>query len=111
MSDITFVRRHDLPLANARALVQKIADDLGAEHHLKSEWHANTLRFERTGIHGQMHVAPSKVRLDVNLGFLFKPLKAALVHRIEQEFDKYIPESRVQNNAKKPARNAAHTVG
>jgi len=107
MSDITFVRRHDLPLATARALVQKIADDLAAEHHLKSEWHASTLRFERTGIHGQIHVAPSKVRLDVNLGFLFKPLKGALVHRIEREFDKYIPEPHPGNTAKKPSPKAA----
>lgn len=111
MSDITFVRRHNFSLPHARALVQKIADDLGAEHHLKSEWHANTLRFERPGIHGQMHVAASKVRLDVNLGFLFKPLKPALVRRIEREFDKYIPEPGAQNAAQKPVPKAVRTAG
>lgn len=108
MSDIVFTRGHRLALANARALVQKIADELAAEHHLKSEWHGNVLRFERTGVHGQMHVGESKVRLAVTLGFLFKPLKAALVGHIEREFDKYLPEPRVQAPAKKAARKAAH---
>jgi len=110
MSDIAFARRHNFSLPYARDLVQKIADDLAAEHHLKSEWEENTLRFERPGIHGQIHVAESKVRLEVELGFLFKPLKAALIRRIECEFDKYIPEPPVQTAAKKTARNRAHTA-
>lgn len=94
MSDIVFTRRHTLALKKARALAEKITDDLAAEHHLKSEWRGNTLHFERAGVHGEMHVNASKVRLDVSLGFLFRPLKAALVGHIEREFDKYLPEPR-----------------
>jgi len=107
MSDIVFIRRHNLAHEKARALAQKITDELAAEHHLKSEWHGNTLNFERTGVHGEMHVGESNVRLDVSLGFLFKPLKAALVGHIEREFDKYLPEPRTQKPAKKAARKAA----
>jgi len=104
MPDIVFVRHHALSLARARALVQKIADRLAAEHHLKSEWHGNMLRFERTGIHGDIHVAESKVHLEVNLGFLLKPLKGALLQEIERTFDKYLPEP----PAKKHAGKALH---
>jgi len=108
MSDIAFIRRHALSLPNARALVDKIADQLAAEHRLRSEWHGNTLRFERPGIQGQIHVAESKVRLDVTLGILLKPLKAAFVGHIERNFDKYLPEPRPETLAKKKAKKAGH---
>lgn len=101
MSDIIFTRRHTLAPAKARALAQKITDDLAAEHHLNREWHGNTMHFERTGVHGLMHVGESQVRLEVNLGFLFKPLKTVLAGHIEREFDKYLPEP------KKAARKAS----
>jgi len=110
MSDIAFIRRHALSVTGARALVEKIAGRLAAEHNLKSEWHGNTLRFERPGIHGQIHVAESKVRLDVTLGILLKPLKAAFVSHIERNFDKYLPEPRPETLAKKQARKSAHTA-
>jgi len=103
MSDIVFVRHHNLSVARARALVGKIADRLAAEHHLQSEWEGNTLRFERTGIHGQIHVDESRVQLEVSLGLLLKPLKAALLAEIERTFDKYLPEPQPRKAAPKAA--------
>jgi len=94
MSDIAFVRSHALPITKAKALVQKAADALAAEHDLNSEWHGNTLRFERTGVHGEIHVTDSKIRLDVNLGFLLKPFKSKFVGEIERNLDQYLPEPR-----------------
>jgi len=94
MSDIAFVRSHALPITKAKALVQKAADALAAEHNLNSEWHGNTLRFERTGVHGEIHVTDSKIHFDVHLGFLLKPFKSKLVGEIESNLDKYLPEPR-----------------
>jgi len=108
MSDIVFVRRHALSPARARALVQKIADRLAAEHHLKSEWEGDTLRFERTGIHGHIHVDESRVHLEVSLGLLLKPLKGALLEEVERTFDKYLPGPAAQTPQKTPARKATH---
>jgi len=104
MPDIVFTRHHALSLASARAVVQKIADKLGAEHRLRSEWDGNTLRFERTGIHGHIHVGESRAHLEVNLGFLLKPLKGSLLQEIARTFDKYMPET----HAKKHAGKAVH---
>jgi putative polyhydroxyalkanoate system protein len=102
MSDIAFVRRHTLPIAKAKTLVQKAADALAAELQLESEWHGNTVRFQRSGVNGKIHVTDSKIHLDVTLGFLLKPFKAKLVGEIERNLDKYLPEpetgsSRVRN--------------
>jgi len=102
MSDIVFIRNHVLPITKAKALVQKAADHLAAEHHLKNEWHGNTLRFQRSGVNGQIHVTDSKIHLDMSLGFLLKPFKAKFVGEIERNLDKYLPEPKSESSAKKP---------
>jgi putative polyhydroxyalkanoate system protein len=109
MSDIAFIRGHGLPIAKAKALVQKAADALAAEHQLQSEWHGNTLHFQRSGVNGQIHVTHSKIHLDVSLGFLLKPFKAKFVGEIEHNLDKYLPEPKSEASAKKPATKTAHT--
>ena len=87
MSDFTLVKHHSLPIANARARVQKVADELVAKYALSSEWDGNTLRFHRSGVDGQVHVTGSEIQLDVSLGFLLKPLRGEFVDYIERSFD------------------------
>jgi len=108
MSDIAFVRAHALPIARAKALVQKFADHLAAEHQLESEWRGNTLHFERPGVHGRIHVAGEKIHLDVTLGVLLKLFKATFVGEIERNLDKYLPEPKSGTPAKKHAKKAVH---
>ncbi len=92
MSDIVFIRNHALPIVKAKAFVQKAAEALAGEYQLESEWHGNTLQFQRSGVNGQIHVTGSKIHLDVSLGFLLKPFKAKFVGEIERNLDKYLPE-------------------
>jgi len=92
MSDINLVRRHSLPIPEAKARVQKVADELAAEHDLSSEWAGNTIRFHRLGLHGEMQVTASKILLEVTLGFLLKPLRGTLVDHIDRKLDKVVPE-------------------
>jgi len=107
MSDIKLVRSHSVPLAEAKARVQKTADELAAEHDLSSQWHGNTLRFDRSGLHGEILVTHSEIRLQVDLSFLLRPLKGALVERIENKFERLFPEPETGSHAKKPAKKAA----
>ena len=91
MSDIALVRRHGLPIAKARAQVQKAADALAIEHDLRSEWRGDTLLFARAGVRGEIQVTHAEIRLDVTLGLLLKPFKATFVSQIERDLDKYLP--------------------
>jgi putative polyhydroxyalkanoate system protein len=109
MSDIAFIRTHGLPIPKAKALVQKFADALAAEHQLESEWHGDTLRFQRPGVDGKIHVGASKIRLDVTLGLLLKFFKAKFVAEIERNLDKYLPEPEPEAHAKKHAKKAVHS--
>jgi len=97
MSDINLVRPHSVSVAEAKSRVQKTADALAVEYHLKNEWHGDTLRFLRKGLHGEMHVMHSEIRLHVTLGPLMKPLRARLIHRIEDKFQRLFPEAKAHH--------------
>jgi len=102
MSDIALVRHHSLSIAKAKAQVQKAADALAAEHGLSSEWRGNTLHFHRTGVHGEIHVSESEVRLHATLGLLLKPFRATFLNHIERDLGKYLPELKPAAKAKRP---------
>ena len=112
MADIKMIKFHDLPIAQAKALVQKAADDLGEEYDLTSEWRGDTLRFHRSGVEGHMKVTASEIHLDVTLGFLLKPFKARFVEHIEHAFDRLLAgthgttKSAAKTAAKKTTRKA-----
>src|ERR1039458_899720 len=95
MSDIKLVKRHSLPIAKAKALVQKAADRLAAEYELSSEWHGDTLHFHRSGVDGQMYVTDSEIRLHVTLGFLLRPFKGKFVGHIERNIDRLLAEQEI----------------
>jgi putative polyhydroxyalkanoate system protein len=101
MPDIKLVRRHALPVAKAKAIVQKVADDLARQYSLTSDWEGDTLHFQRQGVDGRMRVTDSEIGLDVTLGFLLKPFKGRLLDHIEHTFDKLLSKS------EKPSAKAA----
>ena len=119
MADIKMIKYHALPIAKAKQLVQKAADDLGKEYDLTSEWHGHTLRFHRSGVEGHMKVTAADIHLDVTLGFLLRPFKAKFVEHIEHNFDRLLAHAHkatratkapakapAKKSAKKPARKA-----
>ena len=104
MSDINIIRPYILPLKIAKARVQKLAGELGSEHGLRSAWEGNILRFDRAGLHGEMEVTESEIRLQVNLSLLLKPLRAQLISRIEDKFDRLFPQVQAGAPATKPGK-------
>ena len=113
MSDIKMIKYHSLPLAKARDLEQKAADNLGEEYDLTSEWHGDALHFHRAGVQGEMKVTHTEIHLDVTLGFLLKPFRAKFVEHIEHNFDQLLSgahkaaKTAVKTASKQPARKAA----
>jgi putative polyhydroxyalkanoate system protein len=99
MPDITMTKRHSLPMARARELVQQAADDLAAEFDLRSQWAGDTLHFRRTGVQGQMRVTESEIDLEVTLGFLLRAFKSRFVENIERIFDTLLAEAHAAQKA------------
>jgi hypothetical protein len=48
---------------------------------------AGVLRFERTGVRGQLTLAKHEVTVQVKLGLFYLPFKAALEREIHEYFD------------------------
>jgi putative polyhydroxyalkanoate system protein len=98
------IKYHSLPMAQARALVQKAADDLASEYDLVSHWAGNALHFRRSGVQGEMNVTPSEIHLEVTLGFLLKAFKSKFVEHIEHNFDTLLAKAHAEH---RPARSPA----
>lgn len=113
MPDIKMIKYHSLPLAQARALVQKAADDLAEEYGLTSRWVGNSLHFRRLGVEGQMRVGDSEIDLEVTLGFLLKAFRAKFVESIEHNFDTLLAKAQTADKSaarKTPAKKPAKVV-
>lgn len=124
MADIRMIKYHQLPVAQARALVQKAADDLAEEFDLVSHWAGNTLHFRRSGVEGAMRVSPSEIDLEVTLGFLLRAFKAKFVEHIEHNFETLLSKAHAKaasakatapdrgaRKGAKPAKKAARRRG
>jgi putative polyhydroxyalkanoate system protein len=101
MSDIKYTRKHSLPLAQAKKIAQKTADDLAREYDLVSRWEGDTLHFHRAGVEGQMRVTDSQIDLAVKLGFLLKPFKAKFEQHIERHLDELLDQAKSAHAAAK----------
>lgn len=107
MPDIRMIKYHSLPIAQARALVQKAADDLAAEYDLSSRWAGNSLHFRRSGVEGEMRVTESEIDLEVTLGFLLKAFKSRFVEHIEHNFDTLLAKAHAAHKPAAPKPPAA----
>lgn len=81
MSDIDVTRPHGRSVAEARQIVESLIGRMAKDYDLKHEWVGDTLKFERSGLSGQMAISPQDVHITAKLGLMLKPLKG----RIEKE--------------------------
>ena len=92
MSEILITRKHRLSAKKAKIAAEHVAADLQKEYELEYEWDDNgVLRFERTGLHGELRLAKGEVTVQVHLGFLLWPFRASLEREIHLYFDERFP--------------------
>jgi putative polyhydroxyalkanoate system protein len=106
MSDIRIRRPHSKPLDEARKAAEKMAKQLRKDFDLDYAWDGNVLRFERSGVDGELHVTTKEVRLEAKLGFLLAFLKPRIEAEVESQLDKLLgaPAKPAAPAKKKPAR-------
>jgi putative polyhydroxyalkanoate system protein len=81
MADIDIKRAHGMTTEQARQVAEKLVAVLKSKFEIAHHWEGDTLKFERSGVHGQLAITPSDMHLTAKLGLMLKPLKG----RIEQE--------------------------
>jgi putative polyhydroxyalkanoate system protein len=92
MSEIRIRRAHNLPLEQARALAEQIAQRLQNEFDLAYRWRGSALTFSRDGVEGTLTVAAQEIRLHARLGFLLSFLKPRIEEEIEASLDRLFAE-------------------
>ena len=89
MADIDIQRKHQLPLKDAKAKVEQIAERIAERFDVEYGWHGNTLQFNRSGVDGQIAVSSKDLRVSVRLGFLLLALKSAIEREINGTIDQH----------------------
>jgi putative polyhydroxyalkanoate system protein len=112
MSEIRIRRAHAKPIDEARKAAEKMAKQLRKDFDLDYAWDGHVLRFERSGVDGELHVTAREVRLEAKLGFLLAFLKPRIEAEVEEQLDKHLgapakaaaPAKPAAPAKKKPAR-------
>ncbi|WP_329743165.1 polyhydroxyalkanoic acid system family protein [Dyella sp. A6] len=89
MPSIDIRRPHTLPLADARAVVEKVAERMREKFGMQSHWEGDTLAFSRPGVKGGISVSPDQVRVSAELGLMLAPLKGMVEQEIQRKLDEH----------------------
>ncbi|MBX7228393.1 MAG: polyhydroxyalkanoic acid system family protein [Burkholderiaceae bacterium] len=92
MADIELERPHNMSLAQAKNVAQKVAEEMATEYGLQSQWEGNSLNFSRPGIHGTLSVDSKTMRVAVSLSFLFKPFAGKFREQMSVNMEKLLTQ-------------------
>lgn len=89
MSDIHIHRTHRLPIKEAKAKVERIAEHIAERFDVDYAWRGNTLDFSRMGVDGHIAVSAKDLKVSVRLGFLLFALKSSIEREIDRTIDEH----------------------
>jgi putative polyhydroxyalkanoate system protein len=104
MSEIRIRRTHSKSLDEARKAAEKMAKQLRKDFDLDYMWDGHVLRFERSGVDGELHVTAREVRLEAKLGFLLGFLKPRIEAEVEEQLDKHLGKGATAAKPAAPAK-------
>jgi putative polyhydroxyalkanoate system protein len=90
MPSIDLHQPHQLPLAEARARVEHVAERMREKFGMDSRWDGDTLRFSRSGVKGAIVVAADKVAVHAELGLMLSPLKGMVEDEIRRKLAEHL---------------------
>ena len=105
MAEIRIHRDHELGLKKAREIAWKWAEQVEEKFDmectvLEGEF-SDTVEFTRSGVKGELTVAPDHFELVAQLGFLLGAFKKTIEGEIQKELDSLLAASKKKAPAKK----------
>lgn len=94
MAHIRVVRRHGLPLRDARKALERAIDGFAERYGVRAGWRGDVLAFSIGGAAGEVRVTKREIRLEVTLGMLAMPFRGQLASRIESHLDEVLVAAR-----------------
>ncbi|EIL99335.1 polyhydroxyalkanoic acid system family protein [Rhodanobacter thiooxydans] len=89
MPKIDIRRPHQLPLAEARAVVDQVAARMREKFGMEGRWQDDTLLFSRPGVSGSIAVGSDTIQVRAELGLLLAPLKGVVEQEIRRKLDEH----------------------
>ena len=109
MADLHIVRKHTLGLVKARKIAfdwaEQVERDFSMECTYEEGRSADTVRFTRSGVQGELQVTKDHFELNARLGFLLGAFKERIEGEIVKLLDGLLPHDAPP--AKPPGRKAA----
>ncbi|AGG88750.1 MULTISPECIES: polyhydroxyalkanoic acid system family protein [Rhodanobacter] len=89
MPKIDIRRPHQLPIAEARAVVDQVATRMREKFGMNGRWQGDTLLFSRPGVSGSIAVGGDAIQVKAELGLLLAPLKGMIEQEIRRKLDEH----------------------
>jgi len=89
MPKIDIRRPHQLPIAEARAVVDQVAARMHEKFGMDGRWQGDTLLFSRPGVSGSIAVGSDAIQVKAELGLLLAPLKGIVEQEIRRKLDEH----------------------
>ncbi|MDW2981822.1 MAG: polyhydroxyalkanoic acid system family protein [Rhodanobacter sp.] len=89
MPKIDIRRPHQLPVAEARAVVDQVAARMREKFGMEGRWQDDTLLFSRPGVSGSIAVSSDAIQVRAELGLLLAPLKGVVEQEIRRKLDEH----------------------
>lgn len=89
MPRIDIRRPHQLSVAEARAVVDKVATRMHEKFGMDGRWQDDTLLFSRPGVSGSIAVGSDAIQVKAELGLMLAPLKGMIEQEIQRKLDEH----------------------
>lgn len=89
MAKIDIRRTHQLSVAEARTVVEQVADRMREKFGIDGSWQDNTWLFTRPGVSGSIAVENADVQVKADLSMMLSPLKGMIEQEIGRKLDEY----------------------
>ena len=87
MAEINIRRKHSMSREKARAAAEHMVRELKEEMDLDYAWDGDALRFQRSGVSGELVLEHQEAVLSIKLGFLLSALKPSIESAVHKYFD------------------------
>ena len=90
MSFIDIHRTHTMDKQHARVAAETLAADLSSRFDMNYAWQGDVMKFERSGVQGQLTINHGDLHVHLELGLLLRPMKGRIAQEIESQLDQIV---------------------
>ena len=89
MPKIDIRKPHQLPVAEARAVVEQVATKMREKFGMDGQWQGDIFNFSRPGVNGSIAVESDAIQVRADLGMMLAPLKGMVEQEIRRKLDEH----------------------